>query len=238
MVPYLVAMAVILPILLFYKKEEASYRLFLLFFVFAFINTFLFVLPEMFEQFGIIGGKWNWSSKIYTILGSIIFYFLFRKNFAENDFVRLRQKEGSFKFTLTATVLLVTFYTAYSYFFASPSAINFENLGFHLTMPGIDEELTYRGIGLGLLVTALKDKVRIGKLNLGHPAIWVTAVLFGLVHVLRFSGVIHMDWGYFGLTFGTGLALGWMTLKSRSILMPIVVHNLLNFSYALTRMLK
>ncbi len=231
-------MAVILPVLFFYKKDEASYRLFLLFFAFAFLNIFLLMLPAIFEPFDIIGGTWNWTGKIYAITGSIIFYFLFQKDFAENDFVRLRQGEESFKFTLGATILLVTFSTASGYFWGSPSVINLENLGFHLTMPGLDEELAYRGIGLGLLVTALSDRVEIGKLNLGHPAMWVTAVLFGFVHGFRFTGVIQMHWAHFGLTFGIGLVLGWMTLKSKSILMPIVAHNLYNISLHLTRMLK
>ena len=227
-----------LPTLLFYKKDEASYRLFLLFFVFAFLNTFLLVLPAIFAPFDIIDGNWNWSGKIFAIVGSITFYFLFRDNFPENDFVSLKQKEGSFRFTLPAAILLITYGIASGYFFASPTGFSLEHLGFQLTFPGIDEELAYRGVGLGLLVTTLTDKVKVGKLNLGHPAVWVVSMLFGFVHGLRFTGVIHMQWAHFGLTFIIGLVLAWMTLKSKSILVPIIAHNLYNFSLALTRMLK
>jgi len=107
-----------------------------------------------------------------------------------------------------------------------------------VTLPGLDEELAFRGIMLGLLVTALSNRLEIGRLNLGHPAMWVTAVLFGFVHGLRFGGALYMDWFHFGMTAVIDLILAWMTLKSRSILMPIVAHNLYNFSLHLTEMLK
>ena len=62
----------------------------------------------MFVQFQLFRGMWNWSGKVYAIIGAIVFYLLFRENFAEHDFVKLQQKEGSVKLTLAATILLVT----------------------------------------------------------------------------------------------------------------------------------
>ena len=101
---------------------------------------------------------------------------------------------------------------------------------FQLGMPSLDEEFAYRGVMLGLLLTALKPDLKIAALNLGNPSIIVAAILFGLVHSLNLnsSWELSQDWLYFSYTFTYGLALGWMTIKSRSILFPIISHILSN----------
>jgi len=79
---------------------------------------------------------------------------------------------------------------------------------------------------LGLLLTALKPDLKLGSVNFGSPAIIVTAILFGLGHSLHINSNwdVSQDWLYFSYTFAYGLALGWMTIKSRSILFPIISH--------------
>jgi hypothetical protein len=209
-----------------------------LFFGFGFLHTCLLVLPVGFESLNLIGGSWNWTGKLFSILGSITFYYLFRDELAENNFLTMGQKRGSSKFTLIGTILLVVPSVLVAFFFSGELSMDLETLGFQLTMPGIDEEIAYRGILLGLLASSLSDEVKLGRLNLKHPGIWVTSILFGLAHGLRFSGIIQMNWFSFSMTFVVGFILAWMTLKSRSILVPILAHNLLNFSVQLTRMLK
>jgi membrane protease YdiL (CAAX protease family) len=97
-------------------------------------------------------------------------------------------------------------------------------------MPSLDEEFAFRGIILGLLLTALKPDLKIGVITIGNPAIIVTALLFGLVHSLNINSnwELSQDWLFFSYTFTYGLALGWMTVKSRSVLFPIISHILSN----------
>lgn len=232
---------VVLLLLLFYRRREKGYGLLVLYFVFAIINIFLLVSPMLFAPLDFtssLGGSWNWSGKIYAIAGSILFYFLFRGEFSENDFIGLKQKKGSLKFTLAGTFFLVTYSVLRAYFFQDGLPLDLETLGFQLTMPGIDEELAVRGVMLGLLASTMSDRVKIGTFNLGPPGIWVTSIIFGLTHSLQFSGAIQVEWLIFASTFVSGFVLAWMTLKSRSILMPVIAHNLLNFFAFLTRMLK
>ncbi|MBS3737118.1 CPBP family intramembrane metalloprotease [Candidatus Bipolaricaulota bacterium] len=61
----------------------------------------------------------------------------------------------------------------------------------------------------------------------------MTSILFGLAHGPRFSGVIQLDWFPFSMTFVVGFILAWMTLKTISILVPIVTHNLFKFQHSL-----
>ena len=112
----------------------------------------------------------------------------------------------------------------------------FEGLVFELTMPGYDEEIAFRGIMIGILSTLLIETKNIFK----NPAIWITAILFGLVHALKFDGnwSLHIDWIYFSYTFLYGFLLGWMTIKSRSILMSVISHNTANVFATLVAMIK
>ncbi len=117
---------------------------------------------------------------------------------------------------------------------------NLESLGFQLTMPGFDEELAYRGIMIGLLATFLVDKITIKNRSIGNPAVWITAILFGLIHALKIKEIwqFQMDWIYFSYTFLFGFVLGWLTLKSRCILFPLITHNTVIFLGTLVTMIK
>ncbi|WP_125047684.1 CPBP family intramembrane glutamic endopeptidase [Pontibacter arcticus] len=109
--------------------------------------------------------------------------------------------------------------------------LNFETLAFQLTMPGLDEEILFRGVLLGLLLTILSDKSAIGKFNFGNPSLLIISILFGLVHGLGFEHDQQIYFHFFNI-FSTGLTgygLGWIAINSRSILLPAVTHNLFNF---------
>lgn len=107
---------------------------------------------------------------------------------------------------------------------------NISQLKFQFTMPGIDEELAFRGIMLGILSNTLRSKIHIGSINLGNPSLIITSILFGLGHSLKIDDIynFHQNWFEFVNMFAIGLLLGWMTIKSGSIIMAILSHNLIN----------
>ena len=97
-------------------------------------------------------------------------------------------------------------------------------------MPGLDEEIAWRGIMLGILSNSLKPKFNIGSFNLGNPAIIITSILFGLGHSFGMtnSWEFYQNWFEFANTFLIGLIFCWITIRSGSILIPILLHNLMN----------
>lgn len=233
-------LVIVAPIILTYRKRDTtSRRLLVLFFVFYLVNHILLHLPRYYDELDFVGGRWNWTGKLLSIAGSTLFYLLFRKYFRENDFVTVRQKEGSLR-TVSLVTLGMLLVWSIGFFFGKTVAFNIETLAFQLTMPGFDEEFAYRGIALGLLVSALSDQITIGKWNIGNPAVWITATLFGLAHGVHLTKDWHaqVDWNILWGTFLFGWILAWMTLKSRSILIPIVLHNLSNTIGYLIMMLK
>jgi len=103
-----------------------------------------------------------------------------------------------------------------------------ETFLFQITLPGIAEELIYRGILLGLLNKAYNGQLVIWQTPIGWGAI-LTSVLFALVHAFTFySHGFDFNALYFINTFAIGLLIAYIKEKSQSLLPGIVYHNFLN----------
>ena len=118
--------------------------------------------------------------------------------------------------------------------------IDRETLLYQLTMPGLDEEILFRAVLLGLLLTCLKENIKIGQFNLGSPSVLIIGLLFGLLHGLTLTNEFSLKFNssYFLSTFVFGYVWSWITLKSESILQPVISHNVSNFMMYLIRMTK
>ncbi|MCE7053203.1 CPBP family intramembrane metalloprotease [Algoriphagus sp. AGSA1] len=194
------------------------------FVVFYLLNAILLNLPFAYPETKISNGNWNWPGKLYAVLGSLIFLSIYRK-FPLSDYFLTFKQEKKFIYTgVGIIVLLLLIHCVYAYL--SPvKKFDLETLLFQFSMPGIDEEIAYRGIMLGLLLKVLKSK------NIFlNPAIWTTSLLFGMAHGLfiteNFELVFHLIPFLWASCYG--LILGWITIKSGSILFALISHNLGN----------
>ncbi len=97
-------------------------------------------------------------------------------------------------------------------------------------MPGINEEIAFRGIMLGLLLKTLKDKILVFKIPFISPPILVTSILFGLAHGFSLSKSYEIEFYLepFLRTTIYGIIWAWITIKSGSILLALLSHNLNN----------
>ncbi len=222
--------------LLFVNQRTRENYLRILFFALIYaVYQIVLVLPRLFQPLNLIESSWNWDGKIYGILFGVMCYFIFRKYFSDNDFFTLKQDKDGFKKSSLVAIFIIILATTIGILLGSDK-FNLETLAFQLTMPGIDEEIMFRGILLGLLLSALKSKI----LFLGNPSVLLTAILFGLMHALTIdkNNSINFEPIYFVQTFIGGYAWGWVTMKTRSILLAILSHNFSNFFAALATMLK
>lgn len=219
---------IILPFAFFLLADNSklNYRRLLFFAITFVIYQFVIFLPKMNPDFILMKSKWNWDGKILGIISGIMFYFSLKKYFLENNFFTVKQNKENLKLTLISAIGIILISTV-SWFILDKTVFNFEALIFQISLPGIDEEIIFRGILLGLLATALKDRF----FFLGSPAIILTSILFGLTHSLSLNKdtLINFEPLYFTHTVFTGYVWGWITLKSRSILLAILSHNLSNF---------
>ena len=222
-------------VLILQNRSKSNYlRIFFFSIIFVSYQVIL-VLPRVFASLNFIKSNWNWTGKLFGIVFGIICYFVFKKYFAPNNFFTFRQSIENKGKTIIVSVTVIVVISVL-YYFIGQSDFNIETLVFQLTMPSLDEEIMFRGILLGLLLTALPNKIPI----LGNPSILLTAILFGFLHALSLNKdyTLSFELTYFLHTGIGGYVFGWIAVKSRSILLPIITHGLTNCLASLSTMIK
>lgn len=138
----------------------------------------------------------------------------------------LRQTPGSLKWTIGACVFLALLGTLPGGFAPGAEQPGIAAIAYHATLPGIEEEIIYRAVLLGLFSAALGD----GRAELVWAAV-MSWIVFTLAHAVTLSGeqvqFSAFIFAYVGLI---GIVLTWMRLKSGSILMPAIAHNLVGLA--------
>ena len=98
-------------------------------------------------------------------------------------------------------------------------------------MPGREEEPFFRGTLLAALCLALPGggvRVLGARIALGGL---LASMLFGFVHGLRIvDGALQFAPEIVFITGMFGFGLYWIRARTGSVLMPILAHNLMNFS--------
>lgn len=230
----LLHIAIILPLLLIFMRERTreNYLRVLGIVVCYFIYNAVLTIQFQFDCLNIIKGGWNWDGKIYGVICGVAAYFIFRRQFSENDFFTLKQNKEGLKSALKVVVAIISISVLGG--IVNDKDFNLETLLFQVSMPGIDEEIMYRGVLLGLMCSVL----RTGGKAWSNPAIVINGVLFGLVHALSFrDGAMQFYTMNFVWTGLLGYGFGYITIKTRSILIPMLTHNLYNFLLNLLSMI-
>ena len=167
---------------------------------------------------------WNWEGKTLAVALSlgVAAALGFRRSG-----VTLRHYRTGLPGALALSAVLVAVFTGLAlYFPGEPTTA--DTLAFQLTMPGLDEELFYRGVLLLMLNEAFGRPLSV----LGAPMGWgalVSSVAFGLTHALGYAdGGFSFDATAMALTGGPALLLVWLREKTGSLLLPILLHNFAN----------
>jgi membrane protease YdiL (CAAX protease family) len=119
-----------------------------------------------------------------------------------------------------------------------PSArpLNTETFLFQLTMPGLAEEITFRGIFLAILNRYLGKPWKIGSVSFGWGIILVT-IMFVIghtyhydktTHILEWTITSYMDYVNILMVSLAGIVFGYIREKSGSIWPGVLLHNIVN----------
>ncbi len=230
-------LSIIAPLVFFSLKDKSKDTIgILLALVFIyFLDSILLELPRHYLALRIFhwNTHWNWNGKFYATIGSILFLVFYRKFKLADYFLTFKQNKQFAKtgILIVASILLIK--SSVFYFYDTKMNWNLDTLLYQFSAPGINEEIIYRGIMLGLFTKVLKQKIMF--LN---PSIVITALLFGLVHGLSLNDSLEINFALtsFLRTFGLGLVWAWLTIRSGSILLALVAHNLGNGLPNLIRM--
>ena len=230
------------PLLIISNKSNRRY-IWLLLIIFI-LNSFTLRFTRYFINF-FPSSNWNWSGKIISILFSIGFIILMGKLPFSSISGNTKISNEEYKITLKQkSIFKKAVYYAMSAVIGL-SLINFinnkesfilETLLFQLTMPGIEEELSYRGIYLALLNRVFTKKKKFLNTEFGWGLIMVS-ILFGLGHVNLTQG-IFLNIINFLLISLLGFLYGFIAEASGSLAFPVIAHNIFNSLAYLIRVLK
>jgi membrane protease YdiL (CAAX protease family) len=177
------------------------------------------------------GQQWNWLGKGLALIAGLIFITII-PTFNRSSF------GVTTKINWTETKPLLTVCFIYMlirlglYATSSDATFNIdpETILYQATLPGLQEELIYRGILLGLLSSAFTiPRFKFLKVNFGFATI-ITSLLFGFAHGITLNENLGFGINYFVLfrTTFDGFLFALLTEKTKSIFPNIVFHNVLN----------
>src|SRR3546814_19318867 len=104
-------------------------------------------------------------------------------------------------------------------------------------MPGIVEELVYRGIAPAILLGLIRGK----EPSQGIPwaVVFITAIAFGIWHGLSYSdAALQFDPLSALVPFSGSIDGGWLRFNSSSLLFPVLSHRIANVAFHLTSQLR
>jgi membrane protease YdiL (CAAX protease family) len=136
----------------------------------------------------------------------------------------LAHTPGSLRSALPVLALYSGFFLVLALLFRDDPASG-EEIAWQLTMPGLEEEIFYRGLLLFALDRAFTGRRRFAGVDWGWGAV-LSCLLFGLAHAFSYSaGGLSLEPAYMALTAVPAFLGVWLRLRTGSLLLPILMHN-------------
>ena len=223
----LLVFAFVFPILIIaiWCVPSANRKLIMLIPFLFFIDRILAYLPNL--PFMPHSGLF-WQGKLLQIIWPILFIVIYRQLSFSDIGMTTKINPGSFRPILLMTLLvLLPTIIGIAHGYRHPA--NIEWLLFMMIMPGLSEELIFRGVFQSLLNRSFGKPWRLWGTQVGFGLI-LTSLIFGFEHfhffnkagIFDFEGPIPWYQLYFGF------AIGWIRERSGSLLPCIVIHGLVD----------
>jgi uncharacterized protein len=223
----LFAIAAMLVFLCLYKFDERLTLLAgFLFALYIGLDDIATSLASITPHANLLGGGWNWDGKVFSLVLSAFVIVLFKLDRHAVGLTLVQKNAGASLIGLVAFTL-ASFSLGFVF---KPSVPNLETIAFQLTMPGLAEELAYRGLAPAILLGLFSKKNDECELNTtSWVVIVITATAFGLWHGLSFKN-FELSFNAMSVLFPLlgGIAYGWLRFKSGSLLLPVLAHGLGN----------
>ncbi len=207
------------------------------------LDNLILALTSIYPQLRIIPDTtWGtlacaWSGKLYSVLAALLVAWLLRRVMAPAEFgLALAQPQGS---TRPAMIVLLL-----AGAIAAVLGLGFDRgpfdalvLVYLALMPGLNEELVYRGLLLGVANRVSPPRWTILGAKIGWGAL-ITSLLFGLLHGFWIEAGVaaHFSWIVVFFNGLAGLAYAWQRQRTRSLLFPMLTHGVIDFFIVFVRM--
>ena len=199
----------------------------------AFVDVFATVWPSFSgTPLHVIGAYWNWNGKLvdFVVLALVAALFVLTGLFTRQELgATFTQRPGAWRAVLFVMAPLLVLDAFAVWKLAPHEALNAEKIAYELTMPGLAEELCYRGLLLALFERMFVSTKTILGAKVGYGAI-ATSLLFAADHTISVNQALHVsfDPGSAAFPLVIGFLLVWIRARSGSLVLPVVFHNILN----------
>jgi len=188
-----------------------------------------------FIQHTIFAGQalhWNWIGKGSSLAFDVIVAIILvasGKFRARELGLSFLQAPGTGRVVLTVILPLVALFVVLAAMSRGGKDHSLETVLFQATMPGLSEELAFRGIFLALFDRMFTARFRVLGAELGYGAI-ATSLMFGMGHAMSFDAnfIVHAHPANGISTTIGALFLVWIRCRSRSLVLPVALHGLGN----------
>ncbi|MBE9598618.1 CPBP family intramembrane glutamic endopeptidase [Pedobacter sp. MC2016-24] len=221
------------------QKGQLKYlAFFVLYFLF---DCYLQQLSGTYLKLDFLGLQFSWIGKILSLITSVAIIYSVSK--ADRQAIGLTTKTNAkkqLKFGLLFFFGLLLFDFIFKIIlFPKGGSFHFETFAFQASMPGLTEELAFRGIGCWLLDKAFVPRWTFKGVQFGWGIVIVT-VFFGIAHgvVLTENHELKFDLvTIIYLTLISSASLGMLRKFSGNLIYPILGHNTINIMNSIIRIL-
>ncbi|MBN1949858.1 MAG: CPBP family intramembrane metalloprotease [Bacteroidales bacterium] len=237
--------ALLLAVLIDYKQSIRNWRFLLLFIVFGIADNLFYILTETYPDFQIIRyHTWdnnlgcNWSAKIYSIVLAMILLIPLKRFIKPIEIgLTIKQNKGSIRFSLLCVIFVFVAAICIGYL-SKKGSFDAKTLLYLAIMPGINEELIYRGFLLGFLNKIFAKEFKLSGTSFGWGAI-ISSIVFGLLHGFNLTENFHFQFDYMAIlsTSFYGFIFALLKERSGSLFFPIIAHGTLDFFIFFIRMI-
>jgi membrane protease YdiL (CAAX protease family) len=214
--------------------------LLLLFLLVLSLENVLTILPLHVEGLRWFGNRYdwqgfayaNWEGKAYAIVMAVVgMAGVMRSRLLRREELGLtiQQQAGSVRPVAVLSVIMLV-PVLWLALISSEGPFDGELLLYLLLMPGLSEELVYRGVMLGSADAIAPPRWRFAGASIGWGLIVVSCV-FGVLHGFTIGPGWQVEWDFVAVIVATvfGFAFGWMKERTGSLLAPIMLHGLADF---------
>ncbi|MDN3672934.1 CPBP family intramembrane metalloprotease [Flavobacterium branchiarum] len=239
----LIWLLIMLPIFIFAFINVKKVNLkFLLFFILYFLaDCYLQQFSKEYLSLEFLGLKFTWIGKFLSLfLALTIIFSVSKENREAIGFTTKSNTTKQLKFGILFFLGFLLFDVVFKLIlFPKGGIFDLETFAFQATMPGLTEEIAFRGIGLWLLDKAFLPKWDFKGIKFGW-GFFIVTLLFGIGHGVVLTADHQFKFDIITIVYLTlisSLSLGVLRKFSGNLVYPILGHNIINLINACIRIL-
>jgi len=237
----LIWLLVMLPIFIlpFFKSKKGNLKYLLLFLAVFLADNYFQILSRYFlPDFGL---KFPWVGKFLSLIISLsLIYFINKNDRKEIGFTTSTNSRNQVKYGILVFLGFLIFDFVFKLIlFPKGGEFDLETFAFQATMPGLTEELLFRGIYLWIFDKVFLPNWNFKGIQFGWGFIIVT-LLFGIAHGIILTSDHQFKFDIITIVYLTlisSLSLGILRKFSGNLIYSILGHNVINVMNAIIRIL-